>query len=118
MTTGKHALEILKIKTIHFLSPKERDSGLPFKIAFILLQATDVTVTHLAGSIGLYEYNPLMKDLLTSPLQLSIIKIAIPLLIAWLLPGKWLIPAILFLLIIVGFDGAQLAAFIHNVSHT
>jgi hypothetical protein len=113
MTTAKHVMELLRIKTCRYLSPKERNSGLPFKIAFILLQMTDVTVTGLASAIGLNEFNPLMRQLLTSPLQLSIVKICIPLTIAWLLPGKWLIPAILFLLIVIGFDGVQLASYVH-----
>jgi hypothetical protein len=114
MTTAKHAIEVLRVKTVYFLSPKERYSGIPFKIAFILLQLTDVTVTGVANSIGLNEVNPLMRELLNYPLQLLIVKMYIPLLIAWLFPGKWLIPAIIFLIIIVGFDGTQLAAYAHR----
>lgn len=114
MTTTKQAMELLRVKTVHYLSPKARHSGMPFKIAFMLLQLTDVTVTGVANSIGFNEVNPLMRELLNSPLQLLIVKMFIPAMIAWLFPGKWLIPAIIFLLIIVGFDGTQLAAYVYR----
>jgi len=59
-------------------------------------------------SIGFTELNPFMQNLLDNPVQLFLAKCAIPLLIAWLAPGKLLIPAIIAMAIVVGWDIKEL----------
>jgi hypothetical protein len=49
-----------------------------------------------------------MRASLNSPGQLGIIKFGIPLLISWLVPGKLLIPAIVLLAGVVGWDIKEL----------
>ena len=93
----------------------KRDRGctwdLAVKASYILLHLFDLALTALAVSLGLAELNPLMRDLLASPLQLIVIKLAIPLLIAWLVPSKLLIPAILLLAVVVGWNVKELLVF-------
>ena len=63
-------------------------------------------------SIGLSELNPVMRQLANMPLQLVIIKCAIPLLIAWLAPGKLLLPAIILLCLVVSWNIKELLLFL------
>ena len=78
------------------------------KASYVLLHQLDLLLTILAVSLGLSEINPLIRNLLTEPLQLLGIKVAIPLLIAWLTPSKLLIPAIVFLLMVIGWNVKEL----------
>ena len=71
--------------------------GLAWKAAYVILQQFDFLLTTLAAQYGLFEINPLMRDLLNMPLPMLITKFIIPLLIAWLIPGRLLIPAIVLL---------------------
>jgi hypothetical protein len=81
------------------------------KIAFILLNQVDIALTFYALSLGLSELNPVMQALVRSPLELMAVKLLVPALIAWLTPGKLLIPAILLLCLIVGWDMKELVLF-------
>jgi hypothetical protein len=74
------------------------------KVAFIILNVIDLALTLLAVSHGARELNPLMHQMLNSPSQLLIVKLFIPLLFAWLVPGKLLIPAIFLLTFVVGWN--------------
>ena len=78
------------------------------KVAFVVLNQVDLVLTALAVSLGFYELNPLIRNLLAVPALLVIIKGVIPLLIAWLAPGKLLLPAISFLLVIVSWNAKEL----------
>ena len=78
------------------------------KSSFVLLNLVDMALTVFATSVGFTELNPFMQDLLTTPLQLFVVKCAIPLLIAWLVPGKLLLPAIIGLSLVVGWDIKEL----------
>lgn len=84
-----------------YYSPWESDRNygysLALKTSFVCLHLVDLILTNIGASLGLYELNPLMRNMLDAPLQLLTIKLVIPLLIAWLLPGKLLIPAIAIL---------------------
>lgn len=71
------------------------------KVAFVVLSQVDLVLTAVAASIGLYELNPVTRNLLAVPGLLIVIKGAVPLLIAWLAPGKLLLPAIAFLFLVV-----------------
>ena len=78
------------------------------KISYLVLQVLDLGLTLLAVSLGAHELNPVIRASLASPVQLTVLKGGLPLLIAWLLPGKFLIPGILFLAVVVGWNVKEL----------
>lgn len=78
------------------------------KASYIFLHQLDLVSTLYAVSVGLSELNPVMRSLLTTPLLLVTIKLVIPLLIIWLIPSKLLIPAILFLSLVVCWNVKEL----------
>lgn len=92
------------------ISEKQRQSQLsfPVKASYLILQQLDLALTMLAVSIGLNEMNPWMRAMLDSPLELVAIKLVIPLLIAWLVPYRLLIPACILLVGIVGWNIREL----------
>ncbi|OGO24194.1 MAG: hypothetical protein A2144_13025 [Chloroflexi bacterium RBG_16_50_9] len=67
------------------------------KASFFLLSQFDLTLTILAVYLGFAELNPVIRYLVNIPVLLLVIKLAIPLLIAWLIPGKLLLPSIALL---------------------
>ena len=77
----------------------------------MLLHQFDLVLTVLAVTLGFSELNPLMRYLVAMPFLLLIIKLAIPLLIAWLAPGKLLLPAIILLCLIVIWNIKELLLF-------
>ena len=77
----------------------------------MLLNLLDLALTLSAVSLGLSELNPLMRYLITVPAMLLVIKVAIPLLIAWLAPGRLLIPAIVLLFLVVCWNAKELLVF-------
>ncbi len=81
------------------------------KLAFVILNLIDLGLTLLAVSQGAHELNPLMRNLVSSPFQLYVTKLALPLFFAWLVPGKLLWPSIALLTFIVGWDLRELAIF-------
>ena len=78
------------------------------KLAFVLLCQADLSLTLLAVSSGFSELNPLVRNLLLTPFYLILVKVLAPVLIAWLTPGKLLIPAIVLLGFVVGWDIKEL----------
>ena len=78
----------------------------------MLLNQFDLALTVLAVSLGLSELNPLMRHLLAVPALLLVLKVAVPLLIAWLTPGKLLLPAIVLLGLVVGWNVKELLLFL------
>jgi hypothetical protein len=82
------------------------------KVSFILLSLFDLTLTILAINLGLSEINPLVRYLIQIPLLLLIIKLAIPVLIAWIMPGKLLLPSIALLAFIVVWNIKELVIFL------
>ena len=77
----------------------------------MLLNLLDLVLTLSAVSLGLSELNPLMRYLITVPAMLFVIKVAIPLLIAWLAPGRLLVPAIVLLFLVVCWNAKELLVF-------
>jgi hypothetical protein len=63
------------------------------KAVFILLSQLDLFLTLLAVYLGLTELNPIVRLLMTVPALLILVKMIIPVLIGWLMPGKLLLPA-------------------------
>jgi len=78
------------------------------KLAFIILNLLDLGLTLFALSIGAQELNPLMRIVVNSPVMLYSAKLAMPLLLAWLLPGKLLWPSIALLTFVIGWDTREL----------
>ncbi len=78
------------------------------KISFVLLNQVDLVLTFVAISFGLNELNPLMRYLFAMPLLLLVVKFIIPLLIAWLAPGKLLLPSIVLLALFVAWNLKEL----------
>jgi len=83
-------------------------AGRALKLSYLSLQQVDLVLTVLAVSLGFSELNPFMKGLLSVPLQLLLFKSVIPLLIAWFVPGRFLIPAIALIAGIVGWNVKEL----------
>jgi hypothetical protein len=83
----------------------------PEKLAFIVLNLVDLGLTLFAASIGAHELNPLMNKMLAAPYQMYMAKVVIPVLLAWLLPGKILIPSIALLTVVVGWNIRELLVF-------
>ena len=82
------------------------------KVLFILLCAFDLTLTVVAVSMGLLELNPFVRYLIQIPVLLLVIKLVIPVLIAWLLPGRLLWPSIALLALVVVWNIKELAVFL------
>jgi hypothetical protein len=78
------------------------------KVVYLSLQLLDLGLTIMAARFGFPEINPFMRASLSSPYQMAIIKFGIPLLIGWLVPGKLLIPAIVLLVGVLGWNVKEL----------
>jgi hypothetical protein len=83
----------------------------PEKLAFIILNLIDLGLTIFASSIGAHELNPLMNKMLAAPYQVYMVKLVIPVLLAWLLPGKILIPSIALLTVVLGWNIRELLVY-------
>jgi hypothetical protein len=68
----------------------------------------DLTLTLMAARNGWVELNPVMRASLQSLYQIAIFKFAIPILVSWFVPGRLLIPAILLLCGILGWNFHQM----------
>jgi hypothetical protein len=82
------------------------------KASFVLLCGFDLTLTVLAMSLGLAELNPFVKYLIQIPALLLVVKLAIPVFIAWLMPGKLLWPSIGLLVLVVVWNIKELVFFL------
>lgn len=82
--------------------------GMILKISYLFLQQLDLILTLFAAHLGLSELNPFMKGLLDTPVQLIIIKLIIPILIAWFVPSKFIIPGIAVLFMVVSWNIKEL----------
>lgn len=82
------------------------------KLTYISLQLIDLGLTIVAAGSGYHELNPFVKGLLDSPLQLFTVKLIIPAMIAWLLPGKLLIPGIMLLSLILGWNVKEMISLV------
>ena len=82
------------------------------KISFVLLNQFDLTLTVLAIYLGLTELNPFVRFLVNVPVLLLVFKLAIPVLIAWLMPGKLLLPSTALLSLVVIWNIKELIVFL------
>jgi hypothetical protein len=84
---------------------KKKDKTDTFlKVAFLTLQMADLMLTLIAARSGWAELNPVMKAQLASFYKLVGFKFAVPVLVSWFVPGRLLIPAIVLLCLITGWN--------------
>jgi hypothetical protein len=82
------------------------------KLSFVCLCVLDLTLTLVAMRLGFYEMNPFIRFLVSVPLLLLLVKLFIPVLIAWLMPGKLLLPSIALLALIVIWNVKELVVYL------
>jgi hypothetical protein len=102
-------MTILLTELKRYLSIEEFKKGLGIKVAYVLLHQADILLTNFAVSAGFKELNPVIRGLLDTPFQLLVLKLIIPLIIAWLVPAKLLLPALLLLLVVIGLNLRELS---------
>ncbi|MGD1119142.1 MAG: DUF5658 family protein [Dehalococcoidales bacterium] len=88
----------------------KKSTGL--KISFIALSVFDLVLTVLAMYLGFWEVNPFIRLLINIPVLFVLIKFVIPVLIAWLMPGKLLLPSIILLAIVFLWNVKELLVFV------
>lgn len=81
------------------------------KLSFVFLQQLDLLLTTLAVSHGAIELNPLIRNMLGDPALLLLAKGVLPALIAWLTPGRLLLPATFVTALMVAWNVGQLLVF-------
>ncbi|OGO07240.1 MAG: hypothetical protein A2Y92_02515 [Chloroflexi bacterium RBG_13_57_8] len=81
------------------------------KVAFILLSVLDLLLTVWAMYLGLWEMNPLVRFLVHVPALLILVKLVIPVLVAWIMPGRLLWPSIAALAFVVIWNISELCVF-------
>jgi hypothetical protein len=85
--------------------------GTPEKLTFIFLNMIDLVLTLFAMNVGANELNPFMRNAFGVPYLSYFIKLAFPVFLAWLLPGKLLLPSIYLLVFITVWNATQLVMF-------
>jgi hypothetical protein len=93
-----------------YLSVTEFKKGLGIRLAYVLLHQADMLVTNFAVSAGFRELNPIVKGFLDTPAQMLLFKLIIPLFIAWLVPARFLLPALVLLLVVLGLNLKELTS--------
>ena len=84
--------------------------GTPYKVAFILLGLLDLLLTLYALDAGFVERNPVFAALQDDPIGLFLLKVAGPIVIAWIVPAKLLLPSIAVLCAVIGWNVAELSS--------
>jgi hypothetical protein len=82
------------------------------KLSFVFLSVFDLLLTLVAMYLGLAEMNPFVKFMVHMPLLLLTIKLFIPLLIAWAIPGRLLWPSIALLALVAVWNIKELVIFL------
>jgi hypothetical protein len=81
------------------------------KVSFVFLCLLDLILTLIAINLGLSEINPLVIYLIQIPALFMVVKVFIPIIIAWILPGKLLIPSIGLLALVVLWNIKELTVY-------
>ena len=81
------------------------------KVTFVVLNQVDLALTLVAINLGFDELNPLVNFLLGMPVLLVLVKLILPLLIAWLMPGRLLWPSIGLLILVAIWNFKELIAY-------
>jgi hypothetical protein len=91
-----------------FKSQQRDRTDTVLKAVFLCLQLADLALTLVAARYGYPELNPFVRASMDSIYKLAIFKFAVPVVISWFVPGRWLIPAILLLCGVVGWNIKEL----------
>jgi hypothetical protein len=82
------------------------------KVSFVFLASFDLILTIAAMQLGLSEINPVIRYLVNIPILLLTVKLFIPVLIAWIMPGKLLLPSIALLALVIIWNIKELVVFL------
>jgi hypothetical protein len=82
------------------------------KASFVALCVFDLVLTVFSMYLGFAELNPFVRFLVHVPLLLLVVKLFVPVLIAWFMPGKLLLPSIALLALIVIWNIKELVVFL------
>ncbi len=82
------------------------------KASFVGLCAFDLVLTVFSMYLGFAELNPFVRLMVQIPVLLLCVKLLVPVLIAWLMPGKLLLPSIGLLALIVAWNIKELVVFL------
>ncbi len=77
-------------------------------MGFVALAYIDLLLTLYAVQSGFTEMNPLMLRLLARPGELFLMKVVVPPLIALLVPAMLLLPSVLLMVLVSGWNLASL----------
>ena len=80
----------------------------PWKLGFVALAYLDLVLTLYAVQSGFTEMNPVMLRLLASPGELFLVKVVVPPLIALTVPAMLLLPSVLLMVLVTGWNLASL----------
>jgi hypothetical protein len=83
---------------------KKDKTDTALKATFLVMQMADLVLTLVAARSGWVELNPIMRAQLDSLAVMGLVKFIIPGLVSWFVPGRMLIPAILLLCGVVGWN--------------
>jgi hypothetical protein len=108
-----NSMAVLRERLSPYLKIGEFRKGLSLRVAYVALQLVDCLMTVLAVNAGFEELNPVMRGIIDSPVQMVTIKLVLPLVIAWLVPAKLLIPAMVLLMVIIGLNVKELVLFFY-----
>jgi hypothetical protein len=78
------------------------------KVAFIFLAEADLLLTVAAVYAGFTELNPFVKFLFAAPALMVLVKGILPVIIAWIVPGRLLWPSIAALGVVVAWNVKEL----------
>lgn len=101
-------MAVLWAQIRQYFTLEQFKKGMSLRIAYVVLQFADFLMTVFAVNAGFEEMNPVMRGMLGTPVQLVIFKLITPLAIAWLVPARLLLPALLLLLVVIGFNVKEL----------
>ena len=82
------------------------------KVSFIALNQVDLILTLVAIHLGFDELNPFVDFMLGMPVLLVLVKLILPVAIAWLIPGRLLWPSIGLLALVAIWNLKELIAFL------
>lgn len=81
------------------------------KVSFIFLCLLDLVLTLAAMNLGIPEINPVIVYLIQIPALFLVVKFLMPVIIAWIIPGKLLLPSIGLLALVVIWNIKELVVF-------
>jgi hypothetical protein len=82
------------------------------KLSFVFLSIFDLLLTLVAMYIGLAEMNPFIRFMVHMPVLLLTVKLFVPVLIAWAIPGRLLWPSIALLALVAVWNIKELVIFL------